>query len=103
MGRFVKVASLADVPPGATTVVVVEGKEIALFNHGGTVYALDNTCPHAGGPLAEGTLEQDLVECPWHGAQFNLKTGSSSSALAPAGVAAFPVRVSGSDIEIELS
>ena len=102
MGRFVKVASVTDLPSGASTVVEVEGKEIALFNQGGTVYALANTCPHAGGPLAEGTVDAGQVECPWHGAQFDLKTGSSSSALAPGGAAAYPVRVSGSDIEIEL-
>ena len=102
MGRFVKAVSLADVPPGASTVVEVEGKEIALFNQGGTVYALSNTCPHAAGPLAEGTVEEGKVECPWHGAQFDLKTGASSSALAPRGVAAYPVRVSGPDIEIEI-
>ncbi len=102
MGRFVKATSLSDVPPGVSTVVEIEGKEIALFNAGGTIYALDNTCPHAGGPLAEGTVEEGRVECPWHGAQFELKTGVSSSALAPVGVPAYPVRVNGSDIEIEL-
>ena len=102
MSRFVKAASLADVPPGASRLVEIEGKEIALFNVGGVLYALANTCPHAGGPLAEGTVEEGRVECPWHGAQFDLKTGSSSSALAPGGAAAYPVRISGLDIEIEI-
>ena len=102
MSRFLKAASLADLPPGGSTVVEVEGTEVALFNQGGAVYALDNTCPHAGGPLAEGTVEEGKVECPWHGACFDLKTGASSSPLAPKGVRAYPVRVSGTDIEIEL-
>ena len=101
MSRFLKAASLADLPPGASTVVEVEGTEVALFNQGGAVYALDNTCPHAGGPLAEGTMEEGKVECPWHGACFDLKTGASSSPLAPKGVRAYSVRVSGADIEIE--
>lgn len=102
MARFVKAAAAADVPPGTSKLVEVEGKEIALFNVGGTFYALDNTCPHAGGPLAEGTVEEGRVECSWHGAQFDLKTGASSSALAPGGVGIYPVRVNGSDIEIEI-
>ncbi len=102
MSRFVKAASAADLPPGGVKQVEVEGKEIALFNVGGTLYALDNTCTHSGGPLAEGSVEGDQVECPWHGARFDLKTGASSSPMAPDGVAAYPVRVNGSDIEIEL-
>ncbi|MDO8730806.1 MAG: non-heme iron oxygenase ferredoxin subunit [Candidatus Omnitrophota bacterium] len=102
MSRFLKAASLSDLPPGAATLVEIEGKEVALFNQGGTVYALDNTCPHAGGPLAEGTVGEGKVECPWHGACFDLKTGASSSPLAPRGVRAYPVRVNGADVEIEL-
>ena len=102
MSRFVKVASAADLPPGSAKWVEAEGKEIALFNAGGTVYALDNICTHAGGPLVEGGVEGGQVECPWHGARFDLKTGASSSPLAAGGVAAYPVRVTGSDIEIEI-
>ena len=102
MSRFVKVASLADVPPGSTKLIEVEGKEIALFNANGVLFALDNICTHAGGPLAEGTVEGREVECPWHGARFDLKSGASSSPLAPDGVQPYPVRVSGSDIELEL-
>lgn len=102
MGRFVKAAAAAEVPPGTSKLVEIEGKEIALFNAGGTLYALDNTCPHAGGPLAEGAVEGEQVECPWHGAQFNLKTGVSSSPLAPGGTGTYPVRVNGADVEIEV-
>ena len=102
MSRFLKAVSLADLPPGAATVVEIEGKEVALFHQDGAVYALDNGCPHAAGPLAEGTVEEGKVECPWHGAQFDLKTGASSSPLAPKGVRAYPVRVNGGDVEIEI-
>ena len=102
MAPFVKVALLADVPPGQAKAVEAQGKEVALFNVGGTLYALDNICPHAGGPLAQGTVQGEQVECPWHGACFNLKTGASSSPLAADGVGAYPVRVNGSDIEIEV-
>ena len=102
MSQFIKVASLADVPSGSTNLIEVQGKEIALFNVNGTLYALDNICTHAGGPLAEGTVEAQEVECPWHGARFDLKTGASASPVAPDGVQAYPVRVSGADIELEV-
>ncbi len=102
MSRFVKVASLAELPPGSSKQIEAEGKEIALFNVSGTLYALDNLCTHAGGPLAEGTVEGQEVECPWHGARFDLKSGATSTPIAPDGVQAYPVRVSGADIEIEL-
>lgn len=96
-----KVATVSDLPPGGTKAVEAEGKEIALFNVDGALFAIDNLCPHAGGPLAEGAVQGEQVECPWHGACFNLKTGKSSSPLAD-DVSAYPVRVSGSDIEVEL-
>lgn len=77
MAEFVKVASKRDVPPGTGVVTKVEGREIALFNVDGKFHALDNTCPHMGGPLGEGCLEQSVVTCPWHGWQFDVRTGVS--------------------------
>ena len=102
MGTFVKVATVAEVPPGQSKYVQAEGHEIALFNSGGAFYAIDNTCTHAGGPLAEGTLQGEEVECPWHGAHFNVKTGAVLTPPAGEGVASYPVRVNGTDIEIEI-
>ena len=102
MGQFVKVATVSEIPAGQGKLVEAGGKEIALFNVGGTFYATDNTCTHAGGPLAEGTLQGDQVECPWHGAHFNVKTGAVLTPPAGEGVASYPVRVNGSDVEIEV-
>ena len=102
MGTFAKVATVAEVPPGESKYVQAGGHEIALFNSGGAFYAIDNTCTHAGGPLAEGVLEGDEVECPWHGAHFNVKTGAVLTPPAGEGVASYPVRVNGTDIEIEI-
>ena len=67
MSDFVAVIPAADVPPGTARTVEVRGIRIALFNVDGTFYAVDNTCPHAGGPLGEGKLNGGIVECPWHG------------------------------------
>jgi nitrite reductase (NADH) small subunit/3-phenylpropionate/trans-cinnamate dioxygenase ferredoxin subunit len=77
MPTFVKACATSDVAPGTGKQVTVEGKEIAVFNCDGTFRAVDNECPHRGGPLAEGDLEGCLVTCPWHAWQFDLTTGES--------------------------
>jgi len=71
MSEFVNVATVEEIPPGTGRTVEVQGVWIALFNVDGSFYALDNTCPHAGGPLGEGCLDGHIVECPWHGWRFN--------------------------------
>jgi len=75
MSEFVTVAQLADIPPGTGRTVDVKGIWIALYNVNGTLYAVDNTCPHAGGPLGEGKMREGIVECPWHGWKFDVRTG----------------------------
>jgi nitrite reductase (NADH) small subunit len=75
MPNYIKVASVSEVPPGTAVVRNVNDKEVAVFNVGGVFYAIDNVCKHRGGPLAEGELEGDTVTCPWHGWQYNVKTG----------------------------
>ena len=99
MAEFVKVASLSDLAPGSALTVEVNGKEIALFNVGGTVYATDNTCLHQGGPLGEGSLEGEVVTCPWHLWEYNVRTGEKLGA-GSLRVATYPVKVEGSDIKV---
>ena len=82
--------------------VGVGGKHIALFNIGGSYYAIDDTCTHRGGPLSEGAVRGTTVTCPWHGAQYDLKTGGVLTRPAPQGVASYKVVVEGDDIGIEL-
>src|SRR5438132_11394513 len=72
---FVKVADAAALSPGGSMVVMAEGRELALFNVDGTFYCIDNECPHREGPLGEGELEDDVVMCPWHAWQINVRTG----------------------------
>jgi nitrite reductase/ring-hydroxylating ferredoxin subunit len=75
MGQFVKIgttAELEDLEVGK--LVEAAGKRIAIFNLGGKYYAIEDTCPHRGGPLSEGMLAEDEVICPWHGSRF--KTGA---------------------------
>lgn len=53
-----------------------EGKEVGLFNVEGKIFAIDNLCPHRGGPLSDGRLEGRVVACPWHGWEFDVTTGA---------------------------
>lgn len=71
-----KVATVNEVAPGQGKPILVNGKPIALFNVNGKFFAIDNTCPHAGGPLGEGMLEQNTVVCPWHGWEFDVTNGA---------------------------
>lgn len=91
-----------EVAPGCARLVNAKGKDIALFNIGGTFFALDNRCTHEEGPLSEGEIEGDKVTCPWHGAAFDVRTGKVLCPPAYEDLQCYPVRVSGNDIEIEI-
>lgn len=68
-------ADCNSVPPGKARAFNVGRYEIALFNVDGNYYALENACPHQGGPIAEGWVEHLTVTCPWHAWCFDLRTG----------------------------
>lgn len=99
---FQKAATVQEIAAGQGKQVTVSGKEIALFNVGGTYYAIDNTCTHRGGPLAEGTCSGTEVVCPWHGARFNVTSGAHLSPPAPHGVAAYKVQVVGDEVQVDV-
>ncbi|MFZ1896004.1 MAG: non-heme iron oxygenase ferredoxin subunit [Rhodoplanes sp.] len=101
MADFVKVANTNEIEPGQARLVDVKGKEIALFNVDGQFFALDNTCTHRGGPLAEGEVWGHEVTCPWHGATFDVRTGEVVGPPAERAVVRYGVRVTGTDIEVE--
>jgi nitrite reductase/ring-hydroxylating ferredoxin subunit len=98
---FVRVAKVSEIPVGGIRQVSSGGKPIALANMGGTFHAIDGTCLHRGGPLGEGTLEGGVVTCPWHGWQFDVRTGKNPVNSAAA-VACFPVEVRGDDVFVDM-
>jgi nitrite reductase (NADH) small subunit/3-phenylpropionate/trans-cinnamate dioxygenase ferredoxin subunit len=99
---FTKVATVQEVAPGQGKQVKVGNKTIALFNVGGTFHAIDDTCPHRGGPLSEGTVVGTQVTCPWHGANFDLTTGAHLSPPARSDVACYAVQVVGDAVEVDV-
>ena len=101
MPTYLRVAGTSDVAVGSGIVATADGKDYAVFNLDGAFHVIDNTCVHRGGPLGEGELEGDTVICPWHGWQYNVKTGAC---LGKDGikVACYDVKVEGGDITIAL-
>jgi 3-phenylpropionate/trans-cinnamate dioxygenase ferredoxin subunit len=87
------VGTVDEIPPGERKIVEIAGRSIGVFNVGGEFFALRNTCPHQGGPLCQGQLtgflmarvpgdysytrRGEILRCPWHGWEFDVKTGQS--------------------------
>jgi nitrite reductase/ring-hydroxylating ferredoxin subunit len=97
----VRVARVSEVAEGQGIVVDVGGKRIALFRYQGDFFALDETCPHRGGPLHEGLIQDGVVACPWHLWLFDLKTGVSP--VNPLSrVSTYSLTIQGEEIWLEL-
>jgi nitrite reductase (NADH) small subunit len=77
VGQLHTVARLEDAPPGTLRVVQAGDRQIALYNADGTFYATQNDCLHLAGPLGEGELDGCIVTCPWHGWQYDVRTGEN--------------------------
>ncbi len=101
MTKRITVAKITDLEPGSCLSVEADGIGVALFNVNGRIYALDNTCPHAGGPLGEGTLAGEVVECPWHGWRYSVTTGERLE-NPEFKVACYEVQVTGDLIQVSV-
>lgn len=102
MAGPVKVASRSQVPPGGKRLLDVDGRAIALFNVDGTFYAIDDVCTHDGGPLAEGDLQGCEIQCPRHGARFDVRTGKPLCMPAIEPVASHRVEVRDDEVFLEI-
>jgi 3-phenylpropionate/trans-cinnamate dioxygenase ferredoxin subunit len=91
--RFSEVCKLNDISEGTTKVVSVNGTSVLLAKLGGNLYAIDNICSHDGGDLGEGVLIDGQVECPRHGARFDITTGEATQMPAAVGVDKYEVKV----------
>jgi len=102
MSDWFKVAEKGSMADGSGQVVHVQDRQVALFCVGGAFYAIDNICPHRGGPLGEGDMNGAVVTCPWHGWEFDVTTGQSP--INPAAcVQKFEVKIEGGDVLVCLN
>ena len=103
MGEFVKVAQVSEIPEGTSRCVEIDGRRIGLFNLGGSIHAIDDTCTHADASLCEGEIQGGEVVCPLHFATFDIRTGACTGAPAYEDVATHEVRVEGDAIEVRVA
>jgi len=97
-----KVTTTKDLPPGSACEFEVAGRSIAVFNVEGTIHAIDNECTHDGGPLSEGVVSDACVICPWHGAEFDLRTGKALTPPAVEDVRSYRVVMTGDEISLDI-
>ena len=119
MAEFVRVARLSDIPPGTVKGVKAKGKEILVANVDGEAYAINDRCTHLRGHLHNGALDGTVVECPLHGARFDVTDGglcgwvthpalykllmdSSFPGFLKRSVSSYPTRVEGDDVYVEV-
>ncbi|HEV2301553.1 MAG TPA: non-heme iron oxygenase ferredoxin subunit [Stellaceae bacterium] len=99
---WVHAARRADLAEGEVLGVEIAGRQIALYDCDGTLYATDNICTHAYARLSDGWLDGTAIECPLHAARFDVRTGKVLAPPATEDLRTYPVRVRDGDIEIRL-
>lgn len=102
MPERVTIASRDELQPGERLIVEVDGRPLALFNIGGEYYCIADVCSHDDGPVAEGELCGHEIECPRHGARFDVRDGKVLSFPAIVNIPSYPVIVAGDEIQIEM-
>lgn len=75
MTEKIKVSKTSEIAEGSAKIIKIGEKEIAVFNINGNFHAISNVCVHKGGPLGEGTVSEDVVTCPWHAWEYDVKSG----------------------------
>jgi len=98
-----KVGTLKMLPPGSATQVELGGDAVALCNVGGTLYAMHGICPHSGGPLGYGALDGPILACPFHGWEFDCRTGTMAGTKTLKLLATYPVKVEDGEILVEIA
>ncbi|HEX9775793.1 MAG TPA: non-heme iron oxygenase ferredoxin subunit [Actinomycetota bacterium] len=96
-----RVGAAADLKPGGVARVVLDGHAVAVFNVDGSFYAVSDTCTHEESSLADGYIEDDIVECAKHGAMFHIPTGEVRSLPATRSLRTFRTTVEGDDLYVE--
>ncbi len=93
---------MADVKDRGKKCIAIKGKKLALFNVGGKIYCIDNSCTHAEGPLCEGNLDGSTIECPWHGSKFDITTGKVLEAPATEPVKTYQTKIENGEVFVKV-
>ncbi|HEV2186635.1 MAG TPA: non-heme iron oxygenase ferredoxin subunit [Stellaceae bacterium] len=101
-GKWVKAAARGALGDGEVIGVIVEGREIALYEMDGEVFATDDICTHAYAKLSDGWMERGEIECPLHAGRFDIKTGKATAPPCVDDLKTYPVRVEGGEIQMKL-
>jgi nitrite reductase (NADH) small subunit len=102
MSELVRILSKAQLPAdGEAREAACEGRQFCVANVGGEISVMDNLCPHRGGPLAEGIIENGKVICPWHAWAFDVKTGIAEHS-PHARVTVYETKIEGEDVLIRM-
>lgn len=96
--EYVVVADVGELGNGERLFLEIDGALIAIFNIAGKLFAIEDVCSHDQGPVAEGDLLDHSIECPRHGARFDLESGKALTMPAVVDIAAYPVRIEGQQI-----
>ena len=97
---FVKAGSLAALKPNEAMEAVLNGRPYAICNAGGEIHALDGNCPHRGGPVGQGAINEGRIVCPWHAWEFDCATGANDYDPRIK-LKKYPVRIDGNDILVD--
>ena len=100
--RWTPITNIENIPPREGRAVELNGLEIAIFNVDNRYLAIDNKCPHKGGPLCDGIVSGTSVVCPLHGRRFDLESGMAVRASEPSCVATYPTRVENGIVHVNL-
>ena len=101
MRELVKLCTRSELPqPGEAKEFAVGARTLCIANVDGSIRALDNECPHRGGPLSEGVIEEGKLVCPWHAWAFDPVTGATDSSQER--VAVYPVTITGEEVSVQL-
>lgn len=102
MAAWVSAGREADLAPGEVRVVQAGRTRLAVCNVEGELYCIDDVCTHDGGPLDQGELDGNEIECPRHGARFDVRSGRATCMPAVVPVKTHPVRVVDGEIQVEV-
>ncbi len=95
------VGKISEIKDGCAKIIQEGNEIIAVFNKGGCFYAIENSCPHRGGPLGESELKDNFATCPWHAWRFDVTTGECPD-IPGEKVKTYPCRVEGEEIVVEI-